>query len=360
MNSNPDLLTSLAGSIRSVLSPLIGNPDGVDMAMYGVGLLAVITLIFTNAVILVWGERKVAGFMQSRYGPNRLGPWGLFQSIADVLKLMSKEDYRPKLVDKWVWALAPIIMFAPAVAAYAVLPFGKDLVPVDLNIGIFYFIAVSSITTIPLLMAGWGSNNKYSLIGGMRAVAQMVSYEIPLVFSMLGAIMLVGSLKMSSIVEAQSHIWFVFLQPVAFLVYVIAATAETNRAPFDLVEGESEIVAGPLTEYSGMRWAMFFLGEYANLLAVSAIASAVFLGGWQPLPLPGALGDMMHAIPGWIWFALKTYIMIFVFMWFRWTFPRFRVDQLMGFGWKVLLPLSLANILVTGVGIFLYRVAIGG
>ncbi|QGG48147.1 NADH-quinone oxidoreductase subunit NuoH [Heliorestis convoluta] len=360
MKDNQDILLTIAATLRSFLDPLLGQPDAVDVAMYGVGLAVILGIIFGNAVILVWAERKVAGYMQSRPGPNRVGPIGLLQTVADTIKLITKEDIRPKGVDRWVWFLAPVVLFVPTLAAYAVFPFSDGLIAVDLNIGLFYFLAIASTVTIPFLMAGWASNNKYSLLGGMRSVAQMVSYEIPLVFSLVGVVMLVGSLKMSSIVEAQSGIWFVFLQPVAFLIYVIAATAETNRTPFDLVEGESEIVAGPMTEYSGMKWSLFFLAEYANLFAVSAIATTVFLGGWQPLPMPGALGEMLAAIPGWIWFAAKTYFMIFLFMWFRWTFPRFRVDQLMAFGWKVLLPLALANILVTGVGIYAYRMAIGG
>ncbi|MBM7867074.1 NADH-quinone oxidoreductase subunit NuoH [Heliobacterium gestii] len=357
--TDQNIFMTISAFLRSLLGPLLGN-DLTDMTMYGVGLLGVIIFIFTNAVVLVLMERKVAAFMQSRLGPNRVGPWGLLQTVADTLKLLVKEDYKPREVDTWVWALGPALLFIPAIGAYAVIPFDYQAVPVDLNIGIFYFIALSSLSTLPFLMAGWGSNNKYSLIGGMRSVAQMISYEVPLIFSLIGVIMLVGSMQMSSIVEAQHRIWFVFLQPVAFLIYVIAATAETNRTPFDLVECEGEIIAGPFTEYSGMRWAMFFLAEYANLVAVSAIATTLFLGGWQPLPLPGALGDLMAFIPGWAWFAAKTYFMIFIFMWFRWTFPRFRVDQLMAFGWKVLIPLSLANILVTGVGIYLYRMAIGG
>lgn len=344
-----DILLQFAAFLRQVFSNILPNPDAVDIGMYVVAILACVALIFTNAVILILVERKVAGFMQSRYGPHRVGPYGMFQTVADVIKLLTKEDYRPKNVDPWVWGLAPVILFAPPVMVYAVFPFGKNLVPVDLNIGIFYFIAVSSVATLAFLMAGWGSNNKYSMLGGMRAVAQMVSYEIPLAFSLVGVIMLTGSLQTSVIVEKQSGVWFILLQPVAFLVYLIAATAETNRMPFDLVEGESEIIAGPFTEYSGMRWAMFFLAEYASLFAVSALATTLFLGGWQG---PGFL-------PGWIWFLAKTYGMIFVFMWMRWTFPRLRIDQLMSFCWKLLIPVALANILVTGIGIFVYR-AIGG
>jgi len=347
--NNEDILLRIGSGLRQLFGGVLPSPDAVDIAMYFVALVACVALIFTNAVILILAERKVAGFMQSRYGPNRLGPYGMFQTVADVIKLLTKEDYRPHGVDKWVWAMAPVILFVPPVMVYAIIPFGKEAVPVDLNIGIFYFIAISSVATIAFLMAGWGSNNKYSLIGGMRAVAQMVSYEIPLVFSILGVVMLTGSLQTSVIVEKQAGVWFILLQPVAFIIYLIAAAAETNRMPFDIVEGESEIIAGPFTEYSGMRWAIFFLAEYASLFAVSAIATTLFLGGWHG---PAFL-------PGWIWFMGKTYVMIFLFMWVRWTFPRLRVDQLMSFCWKFLIPVSLANILVTGISIFAYR-AIGG
>jgi NADH-quinone oxidoreductase subunit H len=347
--NNEDILLRIGSSLRQLFTGFLPSPDSVDIAMYMVGVIACVALIFTNAVILILAERKVAGFMQSRYGPNRLGPYGMFQTVADVIKLLTKEDYRPQKVDKWVWAMAPVVLFVPPVMVYAVLPFGDKLVPVDLNIGIFYFIAISSVATIAFLMAGWGSNNKYSMIGGMRAVAQMVSYEIPLVFSILGVVMLTGSLQTSVIVEAQAGAWFILMQPVAFIIYLIAAAAESNRMPFDIVEGESEIIAGPFTEYSGMRWAMFFLAEYASLFAVSAIASTLFLGGWHGPSI----------LPGWVWFLGKTYLMIFVFMWVRWTFPRLRVDQLMSLCWKFLIPVSLANILVTGIGIFAYR-AIGG
>ena len=333
--------------MRELLVRYITDAGSLEFVMLLAGVAGIFTVILTSSVVLVYVERKVSAFMQMRIGPNRVGPFGLLQTVADMLKLLSKEDIRPICVEKKVWALAPVLLFIPAVAAYAVLPFNNGLIFTDLNIGIFYFIAVSSQATLPFLMAGWASNNKYALLGGMRTVAQMISYEIPLVFSLLGVVMLVGSMKMSDIVAAQHNVWFICLQPAAFLVYVIAATAETNRTPFDLVEAESEIVAGPFTEYSGMRWSLFFLAEYANLVAVSAIASTMFLGGWS--------GPWL---PGWLWFALKIMFMIFLFMWFRWTFPRLRVDQLMSFGWKFLLPLALGNIIVTGIGIYIYRVIV--
>lgn len=329
--------------LRQFIASLHGGPSWLtDAAMLLVQIGAIFAVIMTSAIVLVYAERKVSAFMQMRVGPNRVGPFGLLQTTADMLKLLSKEDIVPRAAERRVWALAPVLLFVPAVAAYAVLPFDAGLIFADLNIGIFYFVAISSQVTLPFLMAGWASNNKYALLGGMRTVAQMISYEIPLVFSLLGVVMLTGSMKMSDIVAAQGDYWYVLIQPAAFLVYVIAATAETNRTPFDLVEAESEIVAGPFTEYSGMRWSLFFLAEYANLVAVSAIAATLFLGGWQ--------GPWL---PGWLWFTIKVVAMIYLFMWFRWTFPRLRVDQLMSFGWKGLLPLALANITVTGVGIYI-------
>lgn len=337
------ILLYAADFLRQILSQFLPGPDWVEAVLWFIKINTILGLISTMAVILVWMERRVSAFMQARLGPNRVGPLGLLQSVADSLKLLSKEDIRPQAVDKLIWAIAPALLFIPALLVYAVIPFDLDASYVDLHIGVFYVIAVSSQATLPFLMAGWASNNKYSLLGGMRVVAQMISYEIPLVFSLLGVLMLSGSMRIGDIVAAQAHIWNVWLQPVAFLIYVIAATAETNRTPFDLVEAESEIVAGPFTEYSGMRWSLFFMAEYANLFAVSALAATLFLGGWH--------GPWL---PGWMWFFIKTFIMIYIFMWFRWTFPRLRVDQLMSFGWKVLLPLALVNVLATGAGIYLF------
>nr|WP_092070297.1 NADH-quinone oxidoreductase subunit NuoH [Dendrosporobacter quercicolus]NSL48194.1 NADH-quinone oxidoreductase subunit NuoH [Dendrosporobacter quercicolus DSM 1736]SDM08690.1 NADH-quinone oxidoreductase subunit H [Dendrosporobacter quercicolus] len=335
-------LFGIAQLLRNFLSLYLPNPQWVDVIMTLINSGAIFTVISLSAVVLVYAERKVSAFIQMRIGPNRVGPWGTLQSVADMLKLMSKEDIRPAGADRWLWVLAPMLLFIPAAAVYVVIPFDDQAIFADVNIGIFYFIAISSQATLPFLMAGWASNSKYALLGGMRTVAQMLSYEIPLVFAILGVVMLVGSMRMSDIVAAQSQLWFVAVQPLAFIIFVIAATAETNRAPFDLVESESELVAGPFTEYSGMRWALFFLAEYASLFAAAAIATTLFLGGWN-----GPL------LPGWLWFLLKTAAMILVFMWLRWTFPRPRVDQLMAFGWKILLPLSLANVVITGIGIYI-------
>lgn len=333
----------IAKILRDILGRYLPAPQLVDICMSFINIGAIFTVISLSAVILVYAERKVSAFMQRRSGPNRVGPGGTLQTIADMIKLMSKEDIMPAGADKWMWILAPMLLFIPAAAVYAVFPFDNQAIFADLNIGIFYFIAVSAQSVLAFLMAGWASNNKYALVGGMRTVAQMLSYEVPMGLSILGIVMMVGSMRMSSIVAAQQDIWFIFLQPIAFVVYVITATAEINRAPFDLVEGESELVAGPFTEYTGMRWALFFLAEYANLLAASAIAATLFLGGWH--------GPWL---PGWIWFLIKVGGMVFLFMWFRWTFPRLRIDQLMAFGWKVLLPLALVNIVVTGIGMYIY------
>ena len=301
---------------------------------------SIVMIITLNVLILIWLERKVAGFMQERLGPNRLGPYGIFQTIADTLKLLTKEDIIPSQTDKLIFKTAPMFFIIVAVLLYAVIPMGKDMAVVDLNIGLFYFISVGSLSTICILMAGWGSNNKWSLLGAMRSVAQMISYEIPLAFSLLGVVMIAGSLNLSAIVAAQHNIWFILLQPVAFVTYFIAATAELNRGPFDMPEAEQELTAGAFTEYTGMRWALFFLAEYTNLVAVSALASTLFLGGWQ--------GPWL---PSWIWIIIKTYSVMLIFMWMKWTFPRIRMDHLMSFSWKVLIPISLVNIVLTGAGI---------
>ncbi|MCR4419187.1 MAG: NADH-quinone oxidoreductase subunit NuoH [Clostridia bacterium] len=315
------------------------------VAVYAV---AVLGFVLVNVIFLVYLERKVAGYMQQRLGPNRVGPGGIFQCVADALKLLGKEDIIPAGADRMCFRLASWLIFVPATMLFAVIPFGREMIVADLNVGVLYFLAVGSTATLVLFMAGWSSNNKYALLGSMRVVAQVISYEIPLAFSLLGVIMLAGSLRMGDIVAAQKPLWFVVLQPAAFVLYFVAAIAELNRGPFDLPEGEQEIVAGPFVEYSGMRYALFFLSEYANLLSVSALAVTLFLGGWQ--------GPWL---PSWLWFVIKVYVMVFLFMWVKWTFPRVRADHLLGLAWKFLLPASLANVLVTGVVIKLFS-GIGG
>ncbi len=347
------ILINLANGIRSWLEGMGLSAASAEVIMSAVGALAVVIFILTHVIILILAERRVAAFIQIRKGPNRLGPLGIGQVIADVVKTLSKEDIIPAAADKFVFKIASTTLFATALLTFAVIPFSKGMVIQDLNIGIFYFIAMASTGTLSILMAGWASNNKYALIGGMRAVAQMISYEIPMVFSILGVVMLTGSLKMSDIVLAQKNMWFIVPQFIAFVVYYVAATAELNRAPFDLAEGEQELIAGYFIEYSGIRWALFMMAEYASMVAASAIATTLFLGGWlAPFGLDTIFGV---TIPGFVWFMIKLYFMLFTFLWVRWTFPRLRVDHLMHFGWKFLIPVSLANILVTGIGIYVYQ-----
>lgn len=298
----------------------------------------IITFIVVNALILIWMERKVAGRMQNRPGPNRLGPFGLLQTAADGLKLLTKEDIIPARADKVLFILAPIAMFAPAVALWVVMPFGPGLVVQDINIGLIYISAITSLTTLALLMAGWGSNNKWSILGAMRSAAQLVTYEVPLILAIVGVAMLAGSLRLGDIIAAQQqNAWFVFLQPIGFLVFLVASLAELNRAPFDMPEAESELVAGFNTEYSGMRWAIFFLAEYANLLATGGIVATLYFGGWS-----GPL------FPPFVWFVIKAYAFVFLAMWLRWTLPRIRIDHLMSLGWYVLIPLAVVNLGLTG------------
>lgn len=343
----------IAGIVRTWLINDVGlSPAITELITTAVWTLALILFILTNLIILVWLERKFSAFFQQRRGPNRLGPAGFFQFPVDIVKVLGKEDIVPSTVDKPIFLIASICGFVTAIMAWAVIPLGNGIVLENMNIGIFYFIAIGSTATLSLLIGGISSNNKYSFIGGMRTVAQMISYEVPMVFSLLGVVMLTGSLKLSEIVNAQKTLWFIFPQIVAFIIYFIATTAETNRGPFDLAEGEQELVAGYFTEYSGIRYAIFMIAEYSNLIAVSAIASIMFLGGWNaPFGLT--------IIPPFFWMLIKIYFMIFLFMWVRWTFPRVRIDHLMNFGWKVLIPISLANILVTGIGIYVYRFFVG-
>ncbi|MHB9145475.1 MAG: NADH-quinone oxidoreductase subunit NuoH [Symbiobacteriia bacterium] len=321
--------------------------------------------VLANVLFLVWLERKISAWLQNRMGPMRTGRWGWAQTIADGLKCILKEDIIPTGADKALFVLAPMISVASALLVWIVIPFGPGRGGIfsDLPIGIIFIAAVTSFSIISVFMSGWGSNNKYSLFGSMRGAAQMISYEVALVMSILGVVMLAGSLSLQDIITRQAQAgllgWYIFKQPVAFIIYVIAALAELNRAPFDLMEAESELVSGYHTEYSGIRWLLFMLAEYGHLLSWSAIAAALFLGGWTG---PG-LGYFAGSIPalnvfnmgiwpyvtGFFWFVFKTYLFIFGAMWLRWTLPRVRIDQLMDIGWKFLLPVSLVNIAVTAV-----------
>lgn len=290
-----------------------------------------------SVMILVYMERKVAGHFQDRLGPMRTGPHGSLQLLADMIKLITKEDVIPAKADKAAFILAPFMAFVPAFLVYLIIPLGPGWVGRDLNVGILYFLAVPSVSVLGLVMAGWGSHNKFALLGGMRSAAQMISYEIPRALSVLAVVMLAGTLSTVSMVNSQDRLWFIVLQPLAFLIYFIASLAETNRVPFDFPEAESELVAGYGTEYTGIRWGLFFMAEYTAVFAASAIGAVLFLGGWRGPWLPPV-----------IWFLLKTYFLIFVMMWVRWTLPRFRIDQMMDLSWKLLVPLALINLGVTG------------
>ena len=321
------------------LSGFIFIIDPIVCAVVMFGFISVFVMF------LVWMERKVSAHMQSRIGPNRVGPFGLLQTVADAIKLTIKEDVKPVNRDKIPYYIAPIIAFVATFAGMIVIPFDKGMVVQNLNIGMLYVIAITSFTVIAILSAGWSSNNKFALLGGFRSAAQIVSYEVPLVMSLVPIIMTTGTLSFTGVVEYQQKVgyWFVIPQFIAFLIFITSATAEANRAPFDIPEAESELIGGFHTEYSGVKFAMFFLGEYIAVIVSSAVAVTVFLGGWLPLPFLGML-----PIPGFVWFMLKLLLVIYLIMAFRWTFPRLRVDQLMDFGWKVLIPISILNILITG------------
>jgi NADH-quinone oxidoreductase subunit H len=334
----------------------------ISTAITVVQIAVIMGVVLLHVAYLTYFERKVLGFMQDRLGPMEVGPWGLLQPIADGLKLFFKEDIIPARANKLIFSVAPIITLVPALIGFAVIPFGGGSLDLfgytvhpfitDLNIGILYILAFSSIGTYGILLGGWASNSKYSLLGGLRSAAQVISYELSLGMAVVSVILMSGSLSMVKITEAQAggiHHWFIWPGIIAFVIYLISGVAETNRLPFDLPEAESELVAGFFTEYSGMRFAFFFLAEYANMILVSSIATVLFLGGWQA-PLP-----FLDFIPGVFWFLLKVYAILFFFIWIRGTLPRLRYDQLMNFGWKIMIPLALANILVTGTVLFLIR-----
>ena len=311
-------------------------------------VFTVIIIAFVLALVMgcIYIERRGMGRMQARLGPNRTGPFGLLQPVADAIKVLLKEDLVPARADKIVHWLAPVVAFTPALMIFAVVPFQDGALLADLNIGILYVVAISSVSTVGIFMAGWGSNSKYPLLGAMRNVAAVVSYEIPLVISILGVVLIAGSLSLNQIVLAQD-IPFILLQPLGFLIFFIAGCAEINRSPFDLMEADSELVAGFHTEYSGMKFALFYLMEYAEAVAISAIIATLFLGGWR-----GPL------LPPWLWFLIKVIAVFFVMVWTRTTFPRVRIDQLMALAWKFLLPLALINLFITGVEVLTWPIAL--
>jgi NADH-quinone oxidoreductase subunit H len=317
-------------------------------------IIGLVFLIFyaLTGLILVYAERRICAFMQNRLGPNRVGPWGIFQTIADFIKLLMKELVRIKEADKFLFNLAPFIVIIASFMAIAAIPFAKGLHAIDFNIGIFYVMAVSAMGVVGILLAGWSSNNKYSLIGAIRSGAQIVSYELSVGLALLSIVIFSGTLQFSEIVNSQADAWWIFKghipAVIAFVIFLIASTAETNRGPFDLAEAESELTAGYHTEYSGIKFAFFFLAEYMNMFIVASIAATVFLGGWMPLHFWGfeSFNHIMDFIPPVIWYLGKTAFVIFLMMWFKWTFPRLRIDQLLTLEWKYLLPINLVNTVV--------------
>jgi NADH-quinone oxidoreductase subunit H len=321
----------------------------IEMLILGACVIGLFAML---GLVLVLMERKVSAWMQIRLGPNRVGPKGMFQSLADTVKLLVKEGLTPNGADKLLFNLAPFIAMIIAMLLLAPIAFAKDFQIWDLNIGVLYVSAVSSISIISILMAGWASNNKYSLMGAMRSGAQIVSYELSAGLSILSIVVLTGSLQISDIIASQADGWWIFKGHIpviiSFIIFIIAVTAETNRAPFDLAEAESELTAGFHTEYSGMKFALFFLAEYVNVFIVCAIGATLFLGGWMPLHIGQWTGfnHIMDYIPSSIWFFGKTFFLIFVIMWFRWTFPRLRIDQLLNLEWKYLLPIGMINLLL--------------
>lgn len=343
---------ALTNSIHHALQNHFTNPLMalvLEMVMVGLSLIVFLVLL---SFTLGYVERKVAAFMQIRIGPNRVGPKGSLQIVADTIKLLFKEGLTPDTADKFLFNLAPLIMMVSSMLVIAPIAFSKGFQIWDINIGVLYVSSMSSIGVIGILMAGWSSNNKYSLLGAMRSGAQFVSYELSVGLSLISIVILSGSLNINDIILSQQDGWWIFKAHIpaliAFVIFIIASTAEINRAPFDLVEAESELTAGFHTEYSGMKFAMFLMAEYINLFIVSAMATTLFLGGWMPFHLGHleSFNHLMDYIPGSIWFMGKTFGIIFLIMQFRWTFPRLRVDQLLNLEWKYLLPISMVNIIL--------------
>lgn len=344
--------SSLASKINAWLSGIISSEFlllVVKMVIAGASLLVFLVVL---CFFLGYMERKVAAFMEIRLGPNRVGPKGSMQIVADTVKLLFKEGLTPDGSDKFLFNLAPFIVVITSMLVVAPIAYAKDFQLWDMSIGVLYVSSISSMGVIGILMAGWSSSNKYSLIGAMRCGAQIVSYELSIGLSLISIVILSGSLQLSEIIESQANGWWIFKGHIpvliSFVIFIVASTAEINRAPFDLTEAEQELTGGFHTEYSGMKFAMFLLSEYINLFVVSAIAATIFLGGWMPLHFGGLekFNHIMDYIPSSIWFFSKTFLIVFIIMWFRWTFPRLRIDQLLNLEWKYLLPISMINVLI--------------
>ena len=314
--------------------------------------MVLLLLYSVLALFYILYERKICAYFQCRLGPNRVGPWGLLQSVADMFKILIKELITLKYTDKFLFALAPYLVILASMLAFAVMPWGNGLQVLDFNIGIFFLLAVSSIGVLGILLAGWSSSNKFTLIGAMRSGAQMVSYELSIGLSVLTMVAFAGTMSVTEIVHAQENVWFIFSAHIpaiiAFIIYMIAGTAETNRGPFDLPEAESELTAGYHTEYSGIHFGFFYLAEYLNLFIVSGVAALLFFGGWMPLHIPGweSFNHIMDYIPSVVWFLGKAFVLSFIIIWFKWTFPRLRIDQILSLEWKYLLPINLVNLVL--------------
>ena len=337
-----------ANGLYRVIYNLAGSFLPCWLAYVIAGLVIVFILVnavLLGAAVITWGERRILGRFQNRVGPNRWGPFGTFQPIADLLKLLTKEDLRPQGADTIVFALVPILMVAPLILLTAVIPFAKNTALASLNVGVLYILAVSSVSSVAIFMAGWSSNNRYAMFGAARAVAVLISYEVPVVLSLLGVVMVAASMSLGSIVEAQA-LPFILVMPMAFFVFLAGMSAELNRSPFDVAEAESEIIAGYHTEYSGVKFALIQAAEFGGVGVVAAITATLFLGGWS-----GPWSEYL----GWLWFLLKTGIVVFLFIWFRATYPRLRIDQIMAFSWKFLLPLSMINLAAVTLEVFFLR-----
>lgn len=351
MSSNIYDFSTLTGSIHTWLSGLMSSGWVVFTELVLIGLLFLLFYALIG-LFLVYLERKVCAIMQNRIGPNRVGKWGIIQTIADLIKLLLKELIPIRKSDKLLFNLAPFIVIVTTFLGLAILPFAKGLQAIDFNIGVFYVMAVSSLGVVGILLAGWSSNSKYSLIGAIRSGAQIVSYELSVGLSLLAIVVFSGTMQLSGIVESQANGWWIFKGHIpafiSFIIFLIASTAEINRGPFDLAEAESELTAGFHTEYSGIKFAFFFLAEYMNMFIVSALGATLFLGGWMPFHVGNWEGfnQIMDFIPSAVWFISKTFFIILIIMWFKWTFPRLRIDQLLTLEWKYLLPISLFNIVL--------------